>query len=124
MNRPWLLVFVEDPDLRTLIEEIAQEKQLDFHFAAQGEQLLQSVKTLRPMMMIADLSGLNTEWLFKHIAEIANLQPDFPIVAFLASREEGARYRLEHAGCKMVLHKSEVEKKLPEAIENVLKGRF
>lgn len=123
MNKPCLLIYLEDPDLRSFIEGIAAEKQLDFYFATQGEQLLQCVKALRPLMMIVDLSGLNTEWLFKHIAGIMEIKSNFPLVAFVASDEEGIRYRLERAGCKVILKKSEVERKLPEVIENILRGR-
>ena len=95
---------------------------MDFYFATQGEQLSQLAKTLAPSMIIIDLSGLDSEWLFKHISEIRNTRPHLPIIAFIAHVQEAVRERAEKYGCNYIFTKSELLKKLPDRIEKILRG--
>ena len=120
MNKPCLLVYVEDQSLQSQIEEIAGAQNLYIQFATQGDQLAQLAKTFAPFMMILDLSGLNSEWLFRHIGAIRVAQPDFPIVGLIALGQDEVGDRAEKYGCNRILTKSEFAKALPKAIEHFL----
>ena len=120
MLKPCLLVFAEDPLLEAFIKQMAETKRLDVYTAAQGEQLTQCVKTFSPVMLVADLTGLDTNWLHRHMADIKHQHPDFPIAAIVATDEEGLLRRLERAGCNVILKKSEVKDKLPDVVEGIL----
>ncbi|OGQ47003.1 MAG: hypothetical protein A3H42_01180 [Deltaproteobacteria bacterium RIFCSPLOWO2_02_FULL_46_8] len=122
MNKPCLLAFVDDLFFQSRIQGIAGGKRMDFYFATQGEQLSQLAKTLAPSMIIIDLSGLDSEWLFKHISEIRNTRPHLPIIAFIAHVQEAVRERAEKYGCNYIFTKSELLKKLPDRIEKILRG--
>ena len=120
MDKPCLLVYAEDQSLKSQIEEIAGAQNLYIQFATQGDQLSQLAKTFAPFMMVLDLSGLNSEWLFRHIGSIRHAQPDFPMVGLIASGQDEVRDRAEKYGCNRVLTKSELTKALPKVIEHFL----
>ncbi|MBI4372860.1 MAG: hypothetical protein HY585_03950 [Candidatus Omnitrophica bacterium] len=121
MNKPLLLAVVEDLYFQSQIEGIAQAKKIDYYFATQGEQLSQLAKTLSPSLVIVDLSGVETEWIFRHIGNISNMRPELPIVGLVSHVQQTVRERAERYGCKFVFNKSEFAKKLPETIEKVLR---
>lgn len=121
MNKPLLLAVVSDLYFQSQIEGIAQSKKIDFYFARQGEQLSQLAKTLSPSIVVADLSGVEAEWIFRHIGNINNMRPDLPIVGLVSHVQQAVRERAEKYGCKFVFTKSELAKKLPETIERILR---
>ena len=55
MDKPCLLIYLDDPLLQNEVEEIARLQNLYVQFATQGEQLSQLVKAFAPFMMILDL---------------------------------------------------------------------
>ena len=112
-----MLVFVRDSYLRIRIEAIAQLKKVDPYFATQGAQLAQLVKTMNPFMLLVDLSGLDSGWIFRHISTVRMQKVDFPIVAIVPSMQEALKERAERYGCNLVLTKSQVLKKLPKTID-------
>lgn len=122
MKKPCVLAVIDNLYFRSQLEGITRSKDVELYFAAQGEQLSQLVKTFAPLMMVADLSGLNTDWIFRHISNIIENNPRFPVVAFISHVQEGVRQRAEKYGCRFVLTKSQLTKKLPEVIERVLRG--
>ena len=122
MNKPCFLAFVEDLYFHSQLEWIARSKNVDIHFAMQGEQLSQLVKTMVPFMMVVDLSGLSSDWIFRYISEIMDRDPKFPIVAFISHVQEDVRQRAEKYGCRFIFTKAQLMKKLPEVIEQSLKG--
>ena len=124
MDKPLLLAFVRSPYFQSRIQNIAECKKLDFYFGAQGEQMSQLAKTLAPFMVLVDLSGLDSEWLFRHISQVCNTRPELPIVAFISKDQESVRERAERYGCNLIFTKSELFKKLPGAIENFLRKSF
>jgi hypothetical protein len=124
MKRPCLLAFIEDAPTRSIVDQVASDKNLEIYPLGQGAPVLQYVKTLAPLMLIADLSGFGADWLYKHIAEIKNMTPTFPIAAFIPKAEEALRRRLESAGLKSIFFKTEIEKYLPEMIENVMRMKY
>ena len=121
MEKPCLLVFVDNLFFQTQIEGIARGKGIDVYFATRGEQLSQLAKTIAPLMMIVDLSGLDSEWIFRHISEVGFANPGLPIIAFISHVQEDVRARAERYGCRTIFTKSELKKKLPETIEKVLR---
>ena len=124
MNKPLLLAFVRSPYFQSRIQNVAESKKLDFYFGAQGEQMSQLVKTLVPFMIVVDLSGLDSEWLFRHISQVRNIKSDLPIVAFVSKDQESIQDRAEKYGCNFVFTKSELLGKLPATIENFLRKTF
>jgi len=122
MNKPCLLAFVDDLFFRSQIEGLAEDKKMDFYFATQGEQLAQLAKTLSPSIIVLDLSGLDSEWLFRHISDIRNTRPNLPIVAFISHIQQAVRDRAEKYGCHYIFTKSELMKKLPDTFERILRG--
>ena len=122
MKKPCLLAFVEDLYFQSQLEGIARSKNVELYFASQGEQLSQLVKTYAPFMMVIDLSGLNSDWIFRHIGNIMEDNPRFPIVAFISHIQEAVRQRAEKYGCRFILTKSQLAKKLPETVEQILRG--
>ncbi len=115
------MIFTEDASSQSVIEQIAAEMDFEIYPVGQGAPLAQYVKTLLPIMLIVDLTGSVTDWLFRHISEIKNSNLTFPIVAIVKLQEESMRSRLQSAGVKSVLTKPELERLLPKIIENVLK---
>ena len=124
MNKPCLLVFVRDLYFKSRIEGIAEAKKIDYYFATQGEQLSQLAKNLAPFMILLDLSGLDSQWLFRHISQIRNSRTDLPIAVLISHVQEAVRQRAESYGCNFVFTKSELLKKLPETIEKALRKTF
>ena len=122
MQKPSLLVYINDLYFQSVIEEVAHTQNLDVYFATQGEQLSQLAKTFAPFMMLVDLSGTDSEWLFRHIGSIRVVRPEFPIVAFISQDQEEIRDRAEKYGANRVLTKAEFVKKLPDVIERYLLG--
>lgn len=122
MVKPCLLAFVDDLFLKSSIDGIAEAKDIDVYFATQGEQLSQLAKTIVPFMLVVDLSGPDSEWLFRHIGEIGYIHPNLPILGFISRVQDDVRTRAEKYGCRAVLTKVDLTKKLPEAIERALGG--
>ena len=122
MKKPCVLAVIESLYFRSQLEGIARSKDVELYFASQGEQLSQLVKTFAPLMMIVDLSGLNSDWIFRHISNIIENNPRFPIVALISHVREDVRQRAEKYGCRFILTKSQLVKKLPETIEQILRG--
>jgi len=122
MQKPCLLVYINDLYFQSVIEEIVLAQNMDVYFAAQGEQLSQLAKTLAPFMMIVDLSGIDSEWLFGHIGSIRPMRPEFPMVALVSQEQDEVRDRAEKYGVNRVLTKAEFVKKLPDVIEHFLLG--
>ena len=122
MKKPCVLAVVDNLYFRSQLEGIARSKDVELYFASQGEQLTQLVKTFAPLMMVADLSGLNSDWIFRHISNIVENNPRFPIVGFVSHVQEDVRQRAEKYGCRFILTKSQLTKKLPETIEQILRG--
>ena len=120
MDKPCFLVYIDDQSLQFKIEEIASSQNLYIHFVTQGEQLSQLAKTFAPFMMILDLSGLNSGWLFRHIGAIRINQPTFPIVGLINPDQDDVRDRAEKYGCNYVFTKSECAKTLPKVIVHFL----
>ncbi len=122
MQKPSLLVYMNDLYFQSVIEEAASAQNLDVYFAKQGEQLSQLAKTFAPFMMIIDLSGIDSEWLFSHIGSIRAMKPEFPMVAFVSEAQDEVGDRAEKYGVNRVLTKAEFVKKLPGVIEHFLLG--
>lgn len=122
MQKPSLLVYINDLYFQSVIEEVAHTQNLDVYFATQGEQLSQLAKTFAPFMMLVDLSGMDSEWLFRHIGSIRTARPEFPMVAFVSQDQEEIRDRAEKYGVNRVLTKAEFVKKLPDVIGHFLLG--
>ncbi len=121
MFKPCLLVYLEGPHFRTEIEKIAEQKKIDFYLAAKGDQLLQLVKTYVPFLMLVDLSGLDSSWLFRHISIIKHTRPDFPICAIVDDEQENMRSRAEKYGCDKIIAKSELIQNLHHIVESALR---
>ncbi len=122
MRKPCILASVEDLYFQSQLEGIARSRNVELYFASQGEQLSQLVKTFAAFMMVIDLSGVNSDWIFRHISEIIETNPRFPIVVFISHVQEAVRQRAEKYGCRFIFTKSQLIKKLPETIEQILRG--
>ncbi len=122
MNKPCALAFVEDQFLRSQFVEAGKSTGVDFYFASQGEQLSQLAKTLAPFLVILDLTGLDTGWLFKHISMIKNSRPKLSIVGYVFIDQEDVRERASHYGCTAVVLKGEIFRKLPDIIESAIRS--
>ena len=120
--RPCLLAFVDDLYYQSQIEDIAQTKEIETYFVTHGEQLSQLVKTLVPFMLLIDLAGLDSEWIFRHISQVKMDRPHLPVVAFVAPLREDVRDRAEKYGCQRIMVKTELLKQLPQLIEDGLRG--
>src|SRR3989338_5285032 len=83
MNKPCLLAYAKTTTLYSQIEAIAEAQKLDSYFATQGEQLSQLVKTMAPFMMLLDLSGQDSGWMFRHIITVKSMKSEFPIVGLV-----------------------------------------
>jgi DNA-binding response OmpR family regulator len=116
MQRPCLLVYVNDTASQSQIENIAQAQNIDVHFAAYGDQLTQLAKTIAPFTIILDLTALDSEWLFRHISSIRGMKPDLPVVALIPELQEETRDRAEKYGCNRLLLKTEIERILPKLV--------
>ena len=123
MDFPRCLVLIYDEALRTKLRTLFQERKIDCYFVQRGDHLTQLVKNWTPFMMLLDLTGPSSEWLFKHISEIQTAHPGFPIVAMISEAEEATHQRLETYGCRFVLAESELLEKLPETVELILSRR-
>lgn len=125
MLKSCLLAFIDDSSLRPQVEAIVEAKDAEVYFATEGEQLSQLAKTLRPFMVLVDLTELDSGWIFKHITNIVNLNPSLPILAFVDPHTPDAvRDRAEKYGCRKVFLESELLEKLPDLIEKGLSEKF
>lgn len=124
MNKPCLLTYLDELSLQSEVEEIAMLQNIYIQYVTQGDQLAQLVKTFAPFMMILDLSGLNSEWLFRHIGSIRHAQPAFPMMALILCGQDDVRDRAEKYGCNYILTKSEFKEKAPEIIKRCLSGVY
>ena len=118
--RPCLLAFVDDPGIQTRIESVAEEKQVECYLAKWGEQLSQLAKTLNPFLVVADLSGQESEWLFKHLNIIKYERPRLRIVAMINAAQTDIEDRAASYGCDLVLPKPEFFRRFPGIVEAVL----
>jgi len=75
-------------------------------------------------MILVDLSSPESEWIFRHIAQVENAMPGFPIVGFIERSQETVRHRAESYGCRFVFTVDELAEKLPETVEGILARRF
>jgi hypothetical protein len=123
MEKPCLLIYLDDPSLQSRVEEVAGLQSLYVQKATQGDQLSQLVKTFAPFMIILDLTGLNSEWLFRHMGSIRNEFPLFPMVGLVPSNQDDVRDRAEKYGCSQVLTKAEFSKTLPKILNRFLIDR-
>ena len=121
MNQPCLLAFVNNSKFQAWLQGIAESKKLDYYFARRGEQLSQLVKTYAAFMLVVDLTGADSEWLFRHISQIRSTNLEIGIIAFASRLQEATRERAQKYGCQFVFTKSELIKNLPEVIETVLR---
>ena len=121
MNKPCLVAYVDDLYFQSQIEGVAKAKKLDFYFAMQGESLSQLVKNFSAFILIVDLTGSNSDWIFRHISEIIGRDSTFPIIGFISHVQEDVRARAEKYGCFKVFAKSELVKRLPDTMDQVLK---
>ncbi|GEM_PF-4845114 len=121
MFKPCLLVYVEESSLEVEIQNVLADKKIEIYFATRGDQLSQLVKTYIPFLMVADLSGREPGWIFKHISIIKHAKYDFPICVIINNDEESIRSRAEKYGCDKIILKSEFIKKLPNVVERVLR---
>ena len=125
MLKPCLLAFVDDPSLRSQISAVIETKGAGVYFATEGEQLSQLAKTLKPFMILVDLSELDAEWVFRHITTIVNANPSLPVLSFVdLHTSEAVQDRAKKYGCRSVLLKSELIKILPDLVEKGLSGGF
>ena len=124
MNKPCLLAYARTTFVHSQIETVAEAQKLDAYFATQGEQLSQLVKTMAPFMMLLDLSGQDSGWMFRHISTVKSMKSDFPIVGLVANDEEAMRERAERYGCNAVLTKKELPKKLTKVVQAALEKRL
>ena len=125
MLKPCLLAFVDDSSLRSQIAAVAQTKGAGVYFATEGEQLSQLAKTLKPFMVLVDLSELDAEWIFRHITTIVNANPNLPILSFVdLHTSETVPDRAKKYGCRLVLLKSELIETLPDLVEKGLSEGF
>ena len=125
MLKPCFLAFVDDPSFRSQVETIVHAKGGEVYFATEGEQLSQLAKTLRPFMVMVDLTELDAEWIFRHISTIVNNSPHLPVLAFVDSDiPKAARVRAERYGCRQVILKNDLIAQLPNIVEKALAKRF
>jgi len=116
-----VLVAVNDLFFQSQIEAAAKAEGARCEFATRGEHLAQMVRNFKPFLLILDLSSSDSEWIYKHIGDIKDKDPSFPIVAFLPHIQEAEKARAESAGCDAVFPKSAFSKKLPQIIKKYLK---
>ena len=118
--RSCLLAFVDDPGIQTRLESVAEEKQVECYLAKWGEQLSQLAKTLNPFLVVVDLSGQESEWLFKHINIIKHENPRLRIVAMTNAGQTDVKERADSYGCDLTLSKPDLFRRFPEIIESAL----
>lgn len=121
MFKPSFLVYLDGPQFKADIQSIAEAQKVDIHFATQGDQLSQLVKTYAPFFMLVDLSGLDAGWIFRHISIIKNSKPNFSICALVNDDQENVGSRAEKYGCDRIITKSKLIEELPELIEYFLR---
>lgn len=115
------MVAVNDLFFQSQIEVAVKAEGARCEFATRGDHLAQMVRNFKPFLMLLDLSGHDTDWIYKHIGDIKERNPSFPIVAFLSHVQEAEKARAESAGCDSVLPKSVFSKSLPKIIKKYLK---
>lgn len=118
--RQCLLAFIDDQGIQARISGVAEEKQVECYLARWGEQLSQLAKTLNPFLVVIDLSGRDSEWLFKHINIIKYNNPRLRIVGMTEQGQTDIEDRAASAGCDMVLSKPEFFRRFPGIVEAVL----
>ena len=116
-----ILAAVSDLFFQSQIELAAKAEGAAVQFVSRGEHLAEMVRNFKPFLLVLDLSGSDSEWIYKHIGDIKERQPDFPIVAFIPHILEAEKMRAESAGCDAVFAKSIFSKKLPQIIKKYLK---
>lgn len=121
MFKPCAIVYLEDPALQNDVQKIADSKNINVSFAGRGDQLAQLVKNNKAFLLIVDLSGLDSAWLFKHLSAIKYTNPEFPIYGILGAEDEAQRSRAEKYGCKQCLLLAEWLSQLPDIIETHLR---
>lgn len=121
MLKPCVVAFVEDLRFRSILEEATQRKSVECYFAGRGEQLSQLAKSLNPFLFIVDLSSVESEWLFKHIALIKFARSSLTVVAIVNSDDEQIRNRAESYGCDLTVSKEDFAKATPDTIERALR---
>lgn len=107
--------------IRTKLEDIARMKDIECYMAGRGEQLSQLAKTINPFLFIVDLSGPDSEWLFRHIAFIKFTRSRLWVVAIVHSSQSEVKSRAESYGCDTVISKAELMKKGADLIERALR---
>ncbi len=121
MFKPCCIIYLETDQHVEKIRKIAEEKKIVFYWAAQGDQLSQIAKTYAPFLMIVDLSGLDSGWLFRHISILSHTKQPFPLCAIVDDEQENVRMRAEKYGCDKIVTKSEFIRKLPDIVESALR---
>ena len=116
-----ILVATDDLRLKRAIEAVALAESAVCFGIAQGDHLVERVRSFNPFMLIADLSSETSEWIFKHASEIKVVRHNFPMVACVAESQESQRLRAQYAGFDHVLGKRQFLKKLPEIIRRYLR---
>ena len=124
MSKPICFIYVEDLDFREKLREVVLTLDINEYFLTRGDQIYQLVKNWVPFMLVVDLTGPESEWIFKHIAMIESSVPDFPILAIVPDNQEHARQRAESYGCGIILTKKEFAKKIHAQIERVLRKKL
>ena len=121
MFKPCILLYFEEAQFKDKIQEIAADKKVEIWFVTRGDQLSQLVKTYVPFILLVDLSGSDSGWLFRHISIIKHTNPNFPICAVIEEDQEDVQMRAEKYGCDKILIKSKLVQKLPDIIERALR---
>jgi hypothetical protein len=120
MNHPRIIVYIENQTFRSPLETSAAKQSVDPYFATQGEHLTQLITSFVPIMMVVDMTGRETSWLYRYVSEITYDNPKFPIVAIAPAGEEAIVRRLESTGCKAILTNRDFEEKIEGIIERVV----
>ncbi len=123
MFKPCLLIYLEDSFFnKEQIETIAKNKKIEVLFVNRGDQLTQSVKTYQPFAAVFDLTGVDCEWIFKHVSIIKHANPRFMIAAIVPLDGEDLSSRAEKYGCSKIITRGAFLKWFPTLIENALRG--
>jgi hypothetical protein len=126
MKDPTCLAFVSSGNLHLQpdLEAIFKEKGVSCYFLKQGDPLTQLAKTWAPFMLLVDLTGQESEWIFRHIAQLEETFTNFPVVAVVKEIEDAVHRRAESCGCRFVLSEENLIEKLPDIIEDIIERKI
>lgn len=115
-----ILVASSDMAFSSAIEVIAKREMLECIFLSYGEHLVDVMRRTNPILLIADFSSQESEWVLKHVSEIKQERNNFPVIGFVSGSFESDAIRIQKAGCDYVLPQNQLEKRLPAIFEKYL----